>query len=69
MIKCGLGKMSFEIMMIRYSIPKSIELRLTSLKRSITNPAKGFAGITRCMLNFKILLPFFGGYYMHCDLT
>lgn len=55
-------------MMIRYSVPRSIKLRRTSLKRSITNPAKSFAGITRCMLNF-IILPFFGGYYMHCDLT
>lgn len=64
-IKCGLCKMSFEIMMIRYSVPRSIELRRTSLRRSITNPFKDFAWITRCMLNFRIQLPFFGGYYMH----
>lgn len=56
-------------MMIRYSVPRSIELRRTSLRRSITNPFKDFAWITRCMLNFRIQLPFFGGYYMHCDLT
>ena len=50
-IKCGLGEMSLEILMIRYSIHKSITLRRASPRRSITNPPKGFVGITRCMLN------------------
>ncbi|KAL9429586.1 hypothetical protein AB3S75_031404 [Citrus x aurantiifolia] len=57
-IKCGLGEMSLEILMIRYCIPRSITLRRASLKRSITNPPKGFVGITRCMLNSGVRLPF-----------
>ncbi|KAK9195182.1 hypothetical protein WN943_003301 [Citrus x changshan-huyou] len=58
MIKCGFCEMSLEILMIRYSIPRSITLRCASLKRSITNPPKGFVGITRCMLNSGVRLPF-----------
>ncbi|KAK9219939.1 hypothetical protein WN943_008586 [Citrus x changshan-huyou] len=57
-IKCGLGEMSLEILMIRYSIPRSITLRRASPRRNITNPPKGFVGITRCMLNSGVRLPF-----------
>ena len=57
-IKCGLDEMSLEILMIRYSIHRSVTLRRASLRRSITNPLKGFVRITRCMLNSGVGLPF-----------
>ena len=50
--------MSFEILMIRYNIPTLITLRRASLRRSITNPPKGFVGITRCMWNFGVRISF-----------
>lgn len=48
-IKCGLGEMSREILMIRHSIPRSITICCTLIRRSITNPPNNFV-VTRCKI-------------------